>query len=59
MNKLMPVERHETVAYIRNIDRELWAQVKAQAKADGMFVHRWIERVLRRELQRTAKKEQE
>ena len=49
-------ERTEKDVMLRAIDAQLWADVKRQADADGMYLVRWIENALRRELARTAKK---
>jgi predicted HicB family RNase H-like nuclease len=47
--------RIEKTIMLRGIDADVWLAAKAQAKAEGMYLNRWIERALRRELARTTK----
>ena len=38
------------------IDAELYENVKRQVDEEGMYINRWIERAIKRELERTMKK---
>ena len=52
----MTATAERKIVMIRDIDAELWAAVREQARAEGVYMRAWIERALERELARTAKK---
>jgi hypothetical protein len=47
-------EAPDKIVTLRGMDPKLWAAVRDQAKAEGMYIRAWVERALRRELEQEA-----